>query len=69
MSKDDDVEIIPATGIMIIKQDGKAYLVLAYEEDNTYIAISISVEEVLRHIKKDNCVVSIPEKPKDKMVV
>jgi hypothetical protein len=69
MSKDDDVEIIPATGIMIIKQDGKSYIVLAYEVDNTYIAISISVDEVLKHLKEDNYICNIPEKPKDKMVV
>jgi hypothetical protein len=72
MSKDknDIVDVIPATGIMFIIYDGKPYMVVAYEKDNNYVAISISVDCVLKNLTENKYITdNAVKKPKDTGVV
>jgi hypothetical protein len=69
MSKNDTVDIIPADGIMFVKLENQIYMVVTYKKDDDYVAISIPVKEVVKHLKEDGYVVCISEKPKDRMVV
>ena len=67
--KEEMVDIVPATGLMFMVAEGKTYLVLAYEKDNNYVAMSIPLKTVLENLIKDGYITKNTESLRDKMVV
>lgn len=63
MSKD-EVDIKPATGIMFVTNNKMIYMIVAYEKDDNYVAISIPLKVVLENLIKNGYILDNVLKPK-----
>ena len=66
----DEVDIVPATGIMFITKDNVTYIIIAYEKDNNYVAMSIPLKTVMENLIKEGYILTnvSKSKPKDGVV-